>query len=58
MAGIIEKSLDDYLPGCEPRYIESSLDDNDGRIGVTAERLGISRKSLWVKMKSLCTRQQ
>ncbi len=47
----IESSLDDYLTGCERRYIENSLDANDGRIGVTAEHLGISRKSLWLKMK-------
>ena len=51
-----ETSLDDYLSGCERRYIENSLDANDGRIGVTAEHLGISRKSLWVKMKRLCIR--
>lgn len=52
-----DKSLDDYLSGCERRYIENSLDVNAGRIGVTAESLGISRKSLWVKMKRLCIRQ-
>lgn len=52
-----EQSLDDYLSACERRYIESSLDTNDGRIGDTAENLGISRKSLWSKMKRLCIRQ-
>lgn len=52
-----EPSLNDYLTGCERRYIENSLDANDQRIGVTAENLGISRKSLWVKMKRLCIRQ-
>ena len=55
---INQQSLDDYLSACERRYIENSLDDNNGRIGVTAEHLGISRKSLWVKMKRLCIRQQ
>ncbi len=52
-----EQSLADYLICCERRYIENALDSNDGRIGVTAEHLGISRKSLWVKMKRLSIRQ-
>lgn len=53
-----EQSLGDYISACERRYIKSTLKANDGRIGVTADTLGISRKSLWAKMKRLCIRQQ
>jgi DNA-binding NtrC family response regulator len=35
------------------RYIESALAQNDGQITRTAERLGISRKNLWEKMRRL-----
>jgi len=52
-----DASLDDYLAGCERRYIESRLEDNAGRVSVTAEKLGISRKSLWQRMKRLGIRR-
>jgi DNA-binding NtrC family response regulator len=42
-----------YLAACERRYIETALDKNEGQVGRTAERLGISRKSLWERMKRL-----
>jgi two-component system response regulator HydG len=47
------ETLDTYLASCERRYIETSLDANAGRIAATAQRLGISRKSLWERMKRL-----
>ena len=45
--------LGDYLRACEKRYIEHYLELCEGRINKTAERLGISRKALWEKMKRL-----
>ena len=45
------ESLQSYLAVCERRYIEHSLEDNQGRVSDTAETLGISRKSLWQRMK-------
>jgi DNA-binding NtrC family response regulator len=44
-------SLQTYLAGCERRYIEHRLEDNHGRVSDTADTLGISRKSLWERMK-------
>jgi two-component system response regulator HydG len=52
-----EDTLDAYLASCERRYIESSLQANEGRVTATAERLGISRKSLWERMKRLGIRR-
>ena len=46
-------SLNDYLQGCERKYIEVALQVNRGRIGETAASLKISRKNLWEKMKKL-----
>jgi DNA-binding NtrC family response regulator len=48
-----DESLERYLAECERRYIEQRLQDNSGRVAATAERLGISRKSLWERMKRL-----
>jgi DNA-binding NtrC family response regulator len=45
--------LDSYLSQCEKRYIEDALRTNAGRVGVSAEKLGISRKSLWERMRRL-----
>ncbi len=45
--------LQSYLESCERRYIVTALTCCEGRIGQTAERLGISRKNLWEKMKKL-----
>ncbi|WP_462320567.1 sigma-54-dependent transcriptional regulator [Halochromatium sp.] len=47
----LEPTLETYLAGCERRYIERALEVNAGRIVQTAERLGISRKSLWERMR-------
>jgi len=45
--------LESYLSQCEKRYIEDALRTNAGRMGVSAEKLGISRKSLWERMRRL-----
>jgi DNA-binding NtrC family response regulator len=42
-----------YLQECERKYIGQALLLHGGHMGRTAERLGISRKSLWEKMKKL-----
>ena len=46
-------SLNEYLGNHERRYIEQILKSKDGRIAETAAVLGISRKTLWEKMKKL-----
>ncbi len=48
-----EESLADYVRQCERDYIRRVLNDNDGRIADTAGALGISRKTLWEKMRKL-----
>ncbi|MDD5366749.1 MAG: sigma-54 dependent transcriptional regulator [Gallionellaceae bacterium] len=45
--------LGDYLNECERAYICQALHEQDWRIQETANRLGISRKGLWEKMKKL-----
>ncbi len=45
--------LERYLSQCEKRYIEDALRTNAGRVGISAEKLGISRKSLWERMRRL-----
>jgi len=52
-----EPSLESYLEGCERRYIERALEVNEGRIMLTAQHLGISRKSLWERMRRLAIRR-
>jgi len=46
-------SLNDYLGSYERHYIEQTLKDKEGRIADSAAALGISRKTLWEKMKKL-----
>jgi DNA-binding NtrC family response regulator len=46
-------SLTDYLGSYERHYIEQTLKGNEGRIADSAAALGISRKTLWEKMKKL-----
>ena len=46
-------NLGAYLQECERKYIEQALVLNGGHISHTAESLGISRKSLWEKMRKL-----
>ena len=46
-------NLNAYLQECERNYIVQALLLNDGHMTRTAESLGISRKSLWDKMRRL-----
>lgn len=48
-----EQSLSDYIHQCERDYIRRALSDNNGKIADTASALGISRKTLWEKMRRL-----
>jgi two-component system response regulator AtoC len=45
------KTLETFLKSRERTYIDSKLRENNWNIMSTATRLGISRKSLWEKMK-------
>jgi DNA-binding NtrC family response regulator len=47
------QSLNEYLRQCERRYIVNALTEQQWQIAQTAERLGISRKNLWEKMRKL-----
>jgi DNA-binding NtrC family response regulator len=49
----VPSSLNDYLGSYERHYIEQVLKSKEGRIADTAAVLGISRKTLWEKMKKL-----
>jgi DNA-binding NtrC family response regulator len=44
-------SLDDFVGQAERSYLRSVLELMGGRIGAAAEALGISRKTLWEKMR-------
>jgi DNA-binding NtrC family response regulator len=46
-------NLSAYLQECERNYIRQALLLHNGHISRTAESLGISRKSLWEKMRKL-----
>ncbi|MBA4265193.1 MAG: sigma-54-dependent Fis family transcriptional regulator [Comamonadaceae bacterium] len=46
-------TLETYLREQEKQYITQALARHDWQIGVTADALGISRKSLWERMKRL-----
>jgi two-component system response regulator AtoC len=50
---VADGNLAAYLHECERNYIVQSLLLNDGHMTRTAESLGISRKSLWDKMRRL-----
>ena len=43
--------LERYLARVERDYLEKCVSDNDGRITKTATALGISRKTLWEKLR-------
>jgi DNA-binding NtrC family response regulator len=45
--------LEDFLRRQEKEFIRQALQRHDFQIGVTADALGISRKSLWERMKRL-----
>ena len=44
-------TLADYLKACEKQRILATLQDRDGQIQASADALGISRKSLWERMR-------
>lgn len=46
-------SLADYLMACEQDYLKVALDRHDWHMTNTAEALGITRKTLWEKMRRL-----
>lgn len=46
-------NLSAYLQECERNYIGQALVLHNNHIAHTAESLGISRKSLWEKMRKL-----
>ncbi len=46
-------TLTNYLRDCERKFILQSLEHNQWHFGNTAAALGISRKTLWEKMKKL-----
>ena len=47
------QALSDYLSHCERLFVRHRLEENDWQITRTAESLGITRKSLWERMKRL-----
>lgn len=52
------ETLSDYIKQCERAYIGRVLAENMGRVGDTANALGISRKTLWDKMRRLGLKDQ
>jgi len=48
-----DAKLSDYLERCERYFILETLDRHGWQIGATAKVLGISRKSLWERMRRL-----
>jgi DNA-binding NtrC family response regulator len=52
-AGEAMPRLEEFLRTQEREFIRLALQRNDWQIGVTADALGISRKSLWERMKRL-----
>jgi DNA-binding NtrC family response regulator len=53
-----DETLTDYIEQCERAYIKRILSTNKGRIADTAGTLGISRKTLWNKMRRLGLKEQ
>ncbi|WP_217126738.1 sigma-54-dependent transcriptional regulator [Hydrogenophilus thiooxidans] len=49
----ISASLAEYLMACEREYLKRALEQNQGHITRTAAALGITRKTLWEKLKKL-----
>lgn len=49
----ISESLADYLMSCERDYLMLILDRHDGHMTHAAEALGITRKTLWEKLRRL-----
>jgi DNA-binding NtrC family response regulator len=51
--GSVSQSLSDYLMSCERDYLQVALNRHDWHMTHTAEALGITRKTLWEKMRRL-----
>jgi DNA-binding NtrC family response regulator len=49
----VSQSLSDYLMSCERDYLRVALDRHEWHMTHTAEALGITRKTLWEKMRRL-----
>lgn len=49
----LSPSLAEYLLACEKNYLQIALEKHGGHMTHTAEALGISRKTLWEKMRRL-----
>jgi DNA-binding NtrC family response regulator len=47
----MDAPLDGYMAACESAFIRAALLQHQGHISETARALGISRKSLWEKMR-------
>lgn len=47
----MDTPLDSYMSACESAFLRAALFQHQGRISETAHALGISRKSLWEKMR-------
>ncbi len=50
--------LNDYLDNTERAFLVATLQETNGVVGEAALRLGISRKTLWEKMKRHCIDRQ
>jgi transcriptional regulator with PAS, ATPase and Fis domain len=48
-----DSTLADYLQRCERYFILKTLERHGWQIGASAKVLGISRKSLWERMRRL-----
>jgi DNA-binding NtrC family response regulator len=48
-----DATLSDYLQRCERYFIHETLERHGWQIGATARVLGMSRKSLWERMRRL-----
>ena len=46
-------TLADYLMSCEREFLTRALDRHNGHMTHTAEALGITRKTLWEKLRRL-----
>ncbi|TCS60554.1 sigma-54-dependent transcriptional regulator [Varunaivibrio sulfuroxidans] len=53
MSDLGGETLAEYITQCERDYVRQALAENENRIGDTAATLGISRKTLWDKMRKL-----
>jgi DNA-binding NtrC family response regulator len=50
---VASQSLAEYLMACERDYLVQTLEKYDGHMTHTAEILGITRKTLWEKLRRL-----